>query len=165
MAVKITVTVRGASEVAALLKRLPKELAAKGLDAAVRGGTVKWQQEAKRTAPVWLGAPPELQAGPHRVGRKSGGRSKMVNPGNLRRNIRVAKIRGPAQLRGIESRYGITIPAAAYYWRFLEFGTSKMRAKPFLRPTFDRLGQAALADVAFAGSKWIDKYLRSGGKI
>ena len=70
-----------------------------------------------------------------------------------------------AQLRGIESRYGITIPAAAYYWRFLEFGTSKMRAKPFLRPTFDRLGQAALADVAFAGSKWIDKYLRSGGKI
>lgn len=25
----------------------------------------------------------------------------------------------------------------AYYWRFLEFGTVKMAAKPFLRPTFE----------------------------
>ncbi|MBM3114553.1 HK97-gp10 family putative phage morphogenesis protein [Jeongeupia naejangsanensis] len=25
----------------------------------------------------------------------------------------------------------------AYYWRFVEFGTSRMPAKPFIRPTFD----------------------------
>jgi HK97 gp10 family phage protein len=25
----------------------------------------------------------------------------------------------------------------SYYWRFVEFGTSKMSARPFMRPAFD----------------------------
>ncbi len=32
----------------------------------------------------------------------------------------------------------------AYYWRFLEFGTEKLAARPFLRPAFEFSGQAAL---------------------
>jgi len=28
--------------------------------------------------------------------------------------------------------------SAPFYWRFLELGTSKMNAKPFIRPTWDR---------------------------
>jgi HK97 gp10 family phage protein len=30
-----------------------------------------------------------------------------------------------------------------YYWRFLEFGTVKMAAKPFMRPAFDSTGREA----------------------
>jgi HK97 gp10 family phage protein len=30
-----------------------------------------------------------------------------------------------------------TVQGEAYYWRFLEFGTAKMGAKPFMRPAFE----------------------------
>lgn len=161
---RVTGQVRGAKEVAQLLRRLPTDLAARGLDTGVRGGIRKWQAAAKRLAPIWLGAPPELDPGPHRVGRKKGGRSQMVTPGNLRRNIKIAKVRSPSQLKGIESRYGLYIQAIAYYWRFVELGTSKMAAKPFLRPTFDSLAPQTIVEVAGVTSGWIDRYLRSQGK-
>ena len=32
---------------------------------------------------------------------------------------------------------------AAFYWRFIEFGTSKAAARPFMRPAFDSTKQAA----------------------
>lgn len=35
----------------------------------------------------------------------------------------------------------------AYYWRFLEFGTSKMHAKPFLRPAFESTKLLQIAKV------------------
>lgn len=31
-----------------------------------------------------------------------------------------------------------------YYWRFLEFGTAKMAAKPFMRPAINQMQQTAL---------------------
>lgn len=35
-------------------------------------------------------------------------------------------------------------PNNAWYWHFVEFGTSKMSAKPFLAPAFDSKRQAAM---------------------
>lgn len=66
-------------------------------------------------------------------------------------NVKPAK----AGQRGAKSK---TDP---YYWRFLEFGTKKMAARPFLRPATDKLGdslkvfQAKMAD-------WFDKAEKSG---
>jgi HK97 gp10 family phage protein len=84
-----------------------------------------------------------------------------VRTGNLKKNIIVYKDRQPQQI-GAAVRYsvlvrrikvarkvrrllrkaakqGVQIDFAdnAYYWRFLEFGTSKMPAKPFFRPAID----------------------------
>lgn len=36
--------------------------------------------------------------------------------------------------------YAVT---AAFYWRFIEFGTSKMAARPFMRPAFEASKQTA----------------------
>lgn len=33
---------------------------------------------------------------------------------------------------------GAKNPNDPFYWRFVEFGTSKMPAKPFLRPAFEQ---------------------------
>jgi len=56
----------------------------------------------------------------NRVGVQGGARKK-DKPGALKKFLTGAK----------------DAPANAYYWRFLEFGTSKMEAKPFLRPAWE----------------------------
>lgn len=33
-----------------------------------------------------------------------------------------------------------------FYWRFLEFGTEKMAAQPFMRPAMDEAGEPAIAE-------------------
>lgn len=35
--------------------------------------------------------------------------------------------------KGLSSR--VTVDGAAYYWRFIEFGTRRMAARPFIRPS------------------------------
>ena len=50
-------------------------------------------------------------------------------------------------------------PRNAFYWRFLENGTSKMAPQPFIRPTFDSKADEA-ADLALSKlSQAIDKVL------
>lgn len=55
-----------------------------------------------------------------------------VRTGLLKKSIR------SKQLRFTENpAVGIFVSGKAYYWRFLEEGTSKMAAAPFLRPAAD----------------------------
>lgn len=53
-----------------------------------------------------------------------------VKTGNLRKSIRT---RERSEEAG-NMRFAVEIPRRAFYGRFLEYGTSKMAAKPFLRP-------------------------------
>lgn len=48
-----------------------------------------------------------------------------------------------------------------YYWRFLEFGTSKMPAQPFLRPAMDASQITQAFTAAFAEA--VDKELQKQG--
>ena len=69
--------------------------------------------------------------------------------GNVAKNVVVRRIR-PERQDATET-YVVTVRsgkgtkkqreagyADAYYWRFLEFGTVKMPAQPFIRPAFDQ---------------------------
>jgi HK97 gp10 family phage protein len=74
----------------------------------------------------------------HQLGRR---KDQVVNPGNLKRNIVVRRIRPRTPGRedytvGVRHGSG-KAPRDAFYWRFIEFGTVKMGARPFLRPAFD----------------------------
>jgi HK97 gp10 family phage protein len=48
-----------------------------------------------------------------------------------------------------------------FYWRFVEFGTSKMSARPFLRRAANKLPQA-LEVIQTALRKWFDKTNATG---
>lgn len=58
--------------------------------------------------------------------------------------INVRGIRGKARVKRL-GRGGARNPNDPYYWRFLEFGTRKMVARPFLRPAATGKGEEAIA--------------------
>ncbi|UCV00295.1 HK97-gp10 family putative phage morphogenesis protein [Acidovorax radicis] len=81
-----------------------------------------------------------MSAKPHKSGKKT------YNPGTLRKAIYQAfadKESGDGK-----AKYRISWNKThAFYGRFLEFGTSKMAAKPFLRPAFDAAQAKAVKAV------------------
>lgn len=99
--------------------------------AAVAGARVI-HAEVKLRAPVDLGIY-EGKQGPH-------------PPGFLRDHIIIAyddEVSIPGQL----ASYLVTWSREAFYGRYLEYGTSKMTAQPFLRPGFEAKKKAAAAAV------------------
>lgn len=50
------------------------------------------------------------------------------------------------------------------HWRFLEFGTEKMRAQPIFRPVPGQVGQQATDEFISQYSKKIDRVLKSAKK-
>ncbi|ATG18035.1 hypothetical protein CO695_17645 [Providencia alcalifaciens] len=51
-------------------------------------------------------------------------------------------------------------PRNAFYWRFLEYGTSKMAPKPFIRPAFDAKADEAANFAISKLNQAIDEVLR-----
>lgn len=49
-----------------------------------------------------------------------------------------------------------------FYWRFHEFGTKKMKARPFLRPAFEATKEAQIEAMRKRLRARIDKYLKGG---
>ncbi len=115
--------VLGLDELLRALERLPRELAAKNggpvRSALFQAGKVI-REEARRRAP-------------------------QGKTGNLKRAVRMRRERNP-RANGHAEQYIIDVRTGrkgsgkanqAYYWRFVEFGTRKAAARPFLRPAFE----------------------------
>jgi len=67
-------------------------------------------------------------------------------PGFLRDSLLVAYDKEES-VEGKLASYIVTWSKEAFYGRFLEYGTSKMAARPFLRPAYEAKKQAAAAAV------------------
>lgn len=131
MADSFTIKVNGLSELDRKLREFGPKVARNGLRAANYAGAKVFVEAAKASAPVRTGT---LKANivafhrssPRNVAKHSVGvrniRRKFADTADNRRKRRVGKsyfVHGPA-----------------FYARFVEFGSSKMRAQPFLRPAF-----------------------------
>lgn len=75
-----------------------------------------------------------------------------VDTGNLKRRIRT---RERSEEEG-NMRYAVEIPRNAFYGRFIEYGTSKMAAKPFLRPAAESKTEAAVTAMRDALAEAIE---------
>jgi HK97 gp10 family phage protein len=139
------------SHIANALKRLPDDLAQKVLEQSTRREVGVWRKRAQALAPQSFA--------PHWVGRK--GKRFRAQPGHLRKSIRVSKLHKGQGIGMREVKYGIRISQRAYYWRFVELGTAKATAQPFLRPAFDELVEKSFANVANDCAKRIEAYFRT----
>lgn len=131
MADSFTVKVNGLAELRAALLELSPKLRRRALRNALAAGGRVFRDQARRLAPV-LAAPIVRQG---RVIRQ---------PGTLRKalTVRTSKIARRAGDVGVfvnvrpakGAARGAKSPTDPFYWRFVEFGTKNMSARPFLRP-------------------------------
>lgn len=126
--------VKGMRELSEALRQLPQRIARNALRQSVAAGASVIRSDAKARAPMAT-APP----GPGQP-----------LPGTLKRSI---LIRHLSERSGLTSQtYVVGVRHGkryrkqgkkgnrsqdAYYWRWVEFGTVKMSARPFLRPAFE----------------------------
>lgn len=154
--------IEGLDELLNKLQALPGELASRNggpVRTALFKAAAVVRDEARNRAPVRSGlmrdnivAKRNRNPGEHDateeygVGVAAGSKRKYAN---TRRNRRARKA-------GEE----YTAPSVAFYWRFIEFGTAKLAARPFLRPAFDQTKEQALAVFKTELAAGIDRIVR-----
>lgn len=109
----------GTKEIARRLKALDTDLRKKAVDPAMRAGMRIYVDEAKARAPVRTGA--------------------------MRDSIKARKD-GKGSTRGSTS-YLAGVTVKAFYYYFIEFGTSKLAARPFLRPAWEAVSGKVIAEA------------------
>lgn len=140
-----TISITGLADLEKRLEELPDRLAKNVLSGAIRAGAVVIQKEASRLAPQ--------SSEPHKLGK--GAKAIEIQPGFLKKSIRVRKAPRSKASRPVE--YWVYASKKAWYWKFVEFGTSKMASKPFMRPAFDSMKERAVEAIRDYLSKRIDK--------
>lgn len=132
------VKVEGLSELLRALKELPKELHKGPLRAAVSAGIKVVQKQAIINAPMDKGT---LKRAIYRT-RSRDGSSRVQEMGIV--GVRYGK---KHRKKGRD----------AWYWRFLEFGTIHIAARPFLRPAFEQTKSAQIEALRIKLAKSIER--------
>jgi HK97 gp10 family phage protein len=114
----IEVKVEGMEALKREFAKLPQELHAKALRLAVNAAAGVVRKQAMTTAPVDT-----------RVLRKAIYQTRSRSESSASQETAIVGIRFGKKYR----RRGMD----AWYWKFIEFGTSKLSARPFLRPAFE----------------------------
>ena len=151
------VQVRGLEEFKRKAAEIPRAMRAKVLRDALRAGAREVRDTAKRNAPV--------------LSLRSSMQTPYRKPGTVKRaiSVRTSKAARRAGDVGVfvnvrpakRGARGARSKDDPFYWRFLEFGTKFMRARPFLQRGADRLPQA-LKIFEERIAKWLMSIERGG---
>jgi len=145
----MSIKIEGLKEVQKKLKSLPGNVQRRVVRGATRAGANIVKKEAQRNVPV------------RQDGKlKRAGKSKAKGyryPGYLKKNIGL--IRNKRVPKNVFSFLVKTLKFA-YYGAFLEFGTSKMSAKPWLRPAYESKRYFAVKRIRERILKGIDREVK-----
>ena len=154
------VRIEGLENLKRKLAEVPKAMRKRVLRNALAAGAREVRDVAKRNAPV-LTLGTSLNA-PYR------------KPGTVKQAIRVRTSKADRRAGDVgvfvnvrpakAGQRGAKNPNDPFYWRFLEFGTKKMPAKPFLQRATSALPKA-LTIFQERIAKWINETNRSGQVI
>lgn len=147
-------SVQGLSELLRAMEQLPREIASKNggiLRRALFAAAKVIRDEARITAPKRTGLlsqhviayrdrNPGASDMPH-FGMAAGGERYLIGVRRIKKKY--GENRENRRKRRAGQSY--TRDGSAFYWRFLEFGTAKMAAKPFMRPAFEARKYEALS--------------------
>lgn len=149
----ITAKVRGVEDVTRALDGLKVALKKKILLGALKEAGKVIQAEARRQTPVLRQVVKNRRPGTvkraisvrvSKVSRREGNVGAFINVRPAESGYRSKRIQG--KYTRVRNKKKITAGANSrndpYYWRWLEFGTKKMAARPFLRPAANKLDEA-----------------------
>lgn len=144
MADVLTVKLEGVDELKRALADASVKIRTKAVRGALREAGKVIQASARAAAPV-LSVPTKTRT-PGTVKKNIVVRASKFarQAGNEGVFISVRPIRGKARVKRL-GKAGAKNPNDPFYWRFLEFGTRKMAARPFLVPSARAQGEAAIA--------------------
>jgi len=159
------VDVRGLAEIERKLKLLPERLGRNAMRRALRKGANVIRDAARNNAKR-IDDPETREQIWKNIAVAGGGRKRERQAGGVM--MRVGVRGGAKNYRRKEGKYHVggssTNPGGdTWYWRLLEFGTSKMAAQPFMRPAAANSASAAYQAVVAAAPAEIDKELRKLG--
>ncbi len=163
------VQITGLRELDDALAQFSDKVAKKALDGASLAAINVIAKEARRIAPkseqayhrymssgqgestYVLTKRGKLRRGKAKKAKAGEGVYTVQQPGLLRKSIQVRKLK-QKELKslGVDSAYVVYMKKnkkpklTAYYWRFIEYGTSKLAPAPFLRPAFDTKAHEAI---------------------
>ena len=139
-----SVQVQGLDQLAKALRELPQRVARNGLRAAVYAGAKVIRDEAKLQAPVATG---DLGANqpPRGTLKRSVIMKQIPELSGAQKQTFFVTVRHGTKYRK-QGKKG-NLSQDAWYWRFVEFGTVKMSARPFLRPAFDMKKHEAVTAI------------------
>lgn len=153
------VEVKGLDELKAALQQMPDRIRKRAVGKALRAAGRVIRDEARSRAPV-LGEParnrrPGVLKRAIAVRRsKTAARQRMVGVFiNVRPLQSVLSSTKSATRKAALGPAGSSNPNDPFYWRFIEFGTRKMRAQPFLSAAAKKLPQAADVFISVASEE------------
>jgi HK97 gp10 family phage protein len=130
----VEMTIHGLDDLARQLKELPERVARNALRSAVYAGASVVRKEVKARAPVATG---KLKAAVYQ--------KQIREHSNLYTQVFFVGVRSGARRRRDGTK---DFSRDAWYWRMHEMGTSKMAARPFVRPAFIAVQQQAVSAIA-----------------
>ncbi len=143
--------ITGLDEIKKRLKLVSDDMANKGGRSALRSAANVIRKEAKLRAEQLDDPTTENKIADNIAVRWD--RKQFRKTGNP--SFRVGVLGGAKKDSGKKTGKG----GDTFYWRFLEFGTEKMAARPFMRPAMDAQQQQAIDKFVEAYKKQLDKIL------
>lgn len=133
--------VSGLKELNDALKELPERIARNALSAGVYAAAKVIKDEARALAPNYTGPVAKGHPPPGTLKRSVIMKHIAEKSGKYQQTFYVLVRHGKKYKK--QGKKG-NLSQDAFYWRFVEFGTVKMAAKPFMRPAFESKKQEAL---------------------
>lgn len=142
-----SVRISGLSELSQQMRELGGKVSGRIARRAMNNGAGVLKTEIKQRVPVLEKTTPRRRRGT--VKRNIRSKTKIQRNGQVRTRIWVKslpdkKVKAFKQATGKSAALN---PDDPFYWWFVEFGTSKMAAKPFMRPGFEAKKEAAAEAV------------------
>lgn len=157
----VEVKVEGLEALGARLRGLSEGMRKKGVRAAVRKGANQVRDAARAGAQKVNDAATPEEIAKNIAVSFNGRLYRQAGDVGFRIGVR-GGARDLTKYGEFKGKAGGNPGGDTWYWRFIEFGTSRTQARPFLRPALESNTEKVLSEVVAEMTKQLDRFAKKG---